>query len=75
MLWLIITVIIGSMLGPHVLKMGIGILGSQFRLKQELEWVPYVVGAVFSAMTLVVFAIMFLFKPQLTKFVKAYKAS
>ena len=74
MLWLIMAVV-GGMLGPHVLKTGLGILGTGWKLRSDLDWVPYVVGAIFNVITLLAFAIMFLFKSQLRRFVIAYKNS
>lgn len=70
--WLVM-IVVGAMLAPHVLKMGLGILGSQWKLPEDYNWAPFVLGAVFSGITILTFAIMFLFKSQLSRFVAAYK--
>ena len=72
LVWLI-TIVVGAMLAPHVLKMGLAVSGSQWKLPEEYSWAPYVVGAIFNGLTILAFAILFLAKPFLTKLVKSYK--
>ena len=67
-----IFAILGGLLGPHLLKCVLEIIKYEWQLDTKFFLLPYILGALFGLVTIVLFVICYVFKDALMKLYEDY---